>query len=272
MAAPQSNSRPCITFLSDFGTRDTYVGQMKGVALGIHPNLHFVDLTHEIPPQQILRAAYVWNDALDAFPVEAIHVAIVDPGVGSSRRLVAAEIGPYRLVCPDNGLLTVLLQRACVRRVVELNNPKWWRGRVSHTFHGRDILTPVAAAWSLGHDVTEFGSLVTTPLITLKSAKCSRGKTSLVGEVIHVDQFGNLITNISSDDLPPNPISFRFEIGAFRIEDLSRCYSDVPTGDPLVLLGSSGRIEISIRNGNAADELQADCGRRVVCRWEGEAP
>ena len=269
MASLDPSRRSCVTFLTDFGTRDTFVGQMKGVALGIHPELSFVDLTHEIPPRQILRAAFVWNDAISAFPPETIHVAIVDPGVGSDRRLVAAEIGERRFVCPDNGLLTVVMQRAAVRRVVSLDNPRWWRASVSNTFHGRDILTPVAAAWSLGHDLSEFGTPLATPLITLPLADVIRGQTSLSGRVVDVDRFGNLNTNIDRRDLPADSDAIRIEIGALHINGLSRCYADVPPSELLALIGSSGRLEIAIRDGNAAEELQAECGRRVVVRWQG---
>ena len=269
MAAATLSTANCLTFLTDFGLQDTYVGQMKGVAAGINPRLQLVDLTHEIPPQQVLRAAYVWNDALEAFPPETIHVAVVDPGVGSDRQLIAAEIGPYRLVCPDNGLLSVILQRATVRRVVTLDNPKWWRANPADTFHGRDILTPVASAWSLGHDLSEFGALRTSALVTLAAAQPQRGKTSLTGQIVQIDRFGNLITNIDVRGLTADTESLRFEIGAFRVEGLSRCYADVNLGEPVALTGSSGRLEIAIRNGNAAEEIQADCGRRIVVRWEG---
>lgn len=263
------NSRPVLTFLTDFGIQDTYVGQMKGIALGINPEVQLVDLTHEIPAQQIMRAAYVWNDSLDAFPASTIHLAVVDPGVGSDRRLIAAEIGPYRVVCPDNGLLTVILQRENVQRAVGLDDPQWWRSRVCNTFHGRDILTPVAAAWSLGHDLAEFGSPLTTPLVSLASSRLLKGKTSLSGRIVHIDRFGNLITDIDSRELPVQPCSIRFEIGTFQIHGLSQSYFDVSPGEALALVGSSGRLEISIREGHAADEFQVDCGRRVVTRWEG---
>lgn len=263
------HSRPVITFLTDFGSQDSYVGQMKGIALGINPDVRLVDLTHEIPAQHIRRAAYLWNDSLDAFPTSTIHVAVVDPGVGSDRRLIAAEIGPYRVVCPDNGLLTEILHRATVRRVVRLDDPQWWRPRVSATFHGRDILTPVAAWWSLGRDLGDLGSPLTTPLITLASAPTTRGKNSLTGHIVHIDRFGNLITDINPVELPSHALRLRFELGTFQIHGLSRCYSDVSTGEPLALTGSSGRLEISIRDGNASDEFQVECGRRVVVRWEG---
>ncbi len=267
MASPKSFNRPCMTFLTDFGTRDTYVGQMKGVALGIHPELQIVDLTHEIPPQQILRAAWVWSDAIAAFPLDTIHVAVVDPGVGSERRLIAAEIGDRKFVCPDNGLLSVILQREVVRRAVTLDNSAWWRTSISNTFHGRDILAPVAAAWSLGHDLLEFGSVLGNPPVTLPSAIVSRSQNSLIGQIIDIDKFGNLISNLDPHELPVAPASVRTEIGAIRVEGVSRCYADVSVGEPIVLAGSSGRLEVAIRDGNAADELQVDCGRRIVVRW-----
>ena len=268
MALSRSNSRPCITFLTDFGTRDTYVGQMKGVALGINPNVRLIDLSHDVPPQQILQGAFAWNDAVAAFPSGTIHVGVVDPGVGSDRRLLAAEIGEHRFVCPDNGLLTVILQREHPHRIVRLDNPRWWRSPVSNTFHGRDILTPVAAAWSLGHDLAEFGSTLTTPLVTLPLADSVRGKSSLSGQVIDVDRFGNLITNIESTAWPVEAQTLQIDVGAFRIDGISRCYADAEPGEPLALTGSSGRLEIAIRDGNAADEFQAEFGHRVVVRWK----
>ncbi len=268
MASTQPSLRSCITFLTDFGTRDTYAAQMKGVALGINPDIQFVDLTHEIPPQQILRGAFVWNDSVAAFPAGTIHVGVVDPGDGSDRRLVAAEIGEYRFVCPDNGLLTVILQNASLHRAVSLDNRKWWRKSVSNTFHGRDILTPVAAHWSLGVDLAELGTPLVAPLFTLALSNKRRGQTSIIGQIVDVDRFGNLVTDIEPNQLPPHRTFLRFEIGAFHVNGLSTCYADVDEGEPLVLIGSSGRLEISIRNGNAAEELQADFGCRVVARWE----
>ena len=267
MASGVNSARCCMTFLSDFGTQDTYVGQMKGVALGINPDVQLVDLTHEIPPQQILLAAFVLNDAISAFPENAVHVAIVDPGVGSDRNLIAAEVGPYRIVCPDNGLLTVLLQRESLGRVVKLDNRRWWRSRVSSTFHGRDILTPIAAAWSRGVDLAELGSAYTDALVTLPLANPTRGQSSLIGLVIDLDRFGNLITNIDASVLPSNHELLRFEVGACQVHGLSRCYADAPIGEPLALIGSCGRLEIAIRNGNAAEEFQTDRGRRVFVRW-----
>lgn len=268
MPASSSIPHPCITFLTDFGTRDTYVGQMKGVALGIHPGVQLVDLSHDVPPQQILRGAFAWSDAIAAFPDNTIHVGVVDPGVGSERRLVAAEIGSQRFVCPDNGLLSVILKRARIHRAVLLDDRRWWRPAISRTFHGRDILTPVAAAWSLGHDISEFGSPLATSLVSLPLAAVVSGRRALTGQVIDVDRFGNLITNIGANDLPVDVRSFRIELGAFPFDGIANCYADVARGEPLALIGSADRLEIAVRDGNAADEFQAACGHPVIVRWK----
>ncbi|WP_375314908.1 S-adenosyl-l-methionine hydroxide adenosyltransferase family protein [Schlesneria sp. DSM 10557] len=267
MASSLGSACRCITFLSDFGMRDTYVAQMKGVALGINPDVHLVDLTHEIPPQDVLLATFLWSDALDAFPENTIHVGIVDPGVGSDRNLIAAEIGPFRVVCPDNGLISVLLQRESVRRVVKLDHLSLWRRTVSSTFHGRDILTPVAAAWSRGVDLSELGTVYSEPLVTLPLATPTFSQSSITGRIIDVDRFGNLITNIAASLLPEDRNSLRFEAGPCQVHELSRCYADAPVGEPLALIGSCGRLEFAIRDGNAAEEFQLSRGRRVVVRW-----
>ena len=261
------SSRRCITFLTDFGVRDTFVGQMKGVALAINPEAVLVDLTHEISPQQILQGAYAWADAVDAFPPNTIHVGVVDPGVGSTRRLIAAEIGTWRFVCPDNGLLSVILQKYPLHRAVSLDRPVWWRSSVSNTFHGRDIFTPIAAAWSLSHDLSEFGTLIDTPLVTLLPSHLAQGRTSIVGEVIDIDRFGNVITNIEASRLPETNRPFQIEMGAFRVTGISACYADVEVGDAVAVIGSHGRVEIAVRDGNAAEELQVTRGRRVAIRW-----
>ncbi len=240
---------------------------MKGVAIGINPNLHLVDLSHEIPPQQVLRGAYAWNDGIDAFPKGTVHVGVVDPGVGSDRRLIAAEIEGQRFVCPDNGLLSVILERSTLQRAVVLDQPRWWRSIVSSTFHGRDILTPVAAAWSLGHDIRELGSTLTTPIVTLPLPRKSKGRNSVSGQVVEIDHFGNLITNIDASDLPKTFASFKVEIGSFPILGLTHCYAEGDPGEPMTLVGSAGRLEIAVRDGSAAEEFQSPLGQRITVRW-----
>lgn len=269
MKSSASVTSPCITFLTDFGLRDTFVGQMKGVAYGINPAVRLVDLTHAIPPQNICRGAYVWQDAVWAFPAGSIHVGVVDPGVGSKRSLIAAEIGGHFFVCPDNGLISVIVSRQTPARVVQLDNSDWWRPNPSKTFHGRDILTPVAAHLSLGHNLSELGSLKTTPLVTLNLPAVVRGRASISGHVIDIDRFGNLITNIDLAEISCDPQTVKVGLGAFTIEGLSACYADVNSGDAIALQGSHGRLEIAIREGNAAKEFQVKCGRPVVVRWQG---
>lgn len=267
MANSPSVAHPIMTFLTDFGTRDSFVGQMKGIAYGINPDVHLVDLTHDVAPQQILQGAYAWADAIDAFPDQSIHVGVVDPGVGSARSLIAAEIGRWRFVCPDNGLLSVILQKHALHRAVKLDRPEWWRKSVSNTFHGRDIITPVAAAWSLGRDLSEFGRPLDSPPMTLSVSRLNQGRSSIVGEVVDFDRYGNIITNIEGSSLPKDAKSIQIEIGSFRLSALSDCYSDVDVGDAVALVGSHGRLEIAVRDGSASEEFQVTHGRRVSIRW-----
>lgn len=269
MNSPLFAATSCITLLTDFGQRDAFVGQMKGVAIGINPHVRLIDLTHEIPAQNILRGAYVWNDAVWAFPAGTIHVGVVDPGVGSERFLIAAQIGGHYFICPDNGLLSVVLAEHPATRIIELDDRKWWRDTPSNTFHGRDILTPVAAYLSLGRDLLELGSERTSPPVALPLPVVTRGRTSITGQIVDIDRFGNLITNIDLSVVPVGAYSFRVEFGAFAIEGLSRCYADVDIGDAVALQGSHGRLEIAIRDASAAEEFQAECGRSIVVRWKG---
>jgi dethiobiotin synthase len=263
-----------MTLLTDFGYQDTYVGQMRGVISAINPAALVIDLTHAIAPQQILQAAIALDDAVDAFPPGTIHVAIVDPGVGSQRRAIAAEVGPYRFVCPDNGLLTPILQRYPLHRAVQLDEPRWWRSDVSNTFHGRDLFAPVAAAWSLGRDLSEFGSpLGTLQKLTLPGYEVQSGPGSsagfALGQVLTVDHFGNLITNLPQTAIPLESGLIEVEIGGKRILGLVGCYADRLPGECVALFGSSGRLEIAIVNGDARSELQLQQGEPVTVRWSG---
>lgn len=264
-------NRVCISLLTDFGLQDSYVGQMKGVIAGINPQATIIDLTHQIPPQQIMQAGIALADSVDAFPDGTIHLCVVDPGVGTSRRAVAAEIGNYRFVCPDNGLLTGILRREPLRRVVELDEPQWWRGGVSTTFHGRDLFAPVAAHWSLGHDLVELGSPLTSPLIELPWPEMQlegNGRAGLVrGEVMSIDHFGNLITNIALAALATASRDVVVDFAGRRLAGIQRCYGDCADGDCIALVGSSGRLEIAVVNGNAATVFNAPVGEPVSIRW-----
>jgi S-adenosylmethionine hydrolase len=263
--------RPCISLLTDFGLQDSYVGQMKGAIASINPAATVIDVTHGIPPQQVLQAAVTLSDAVDAFPPGTIHLIVVDPGVGSERRAIAAEIGSYRFVCPDNGLLSVVLKRMPLKRAVSLNQPRWWRPTVSGTFHGRDLFAPVAAAWSLGHDLSEFGSPIVEPLkeVALPECKIERlgdASTTIEGQVVMLDHYGNLITNIPRSAIPVDASQITVQISNRQLAGLVRCYADGSSGECVALFGSSNRLELAIVNGSAEKELHADVGQIVVVR------
>lgn len=262
-------NRAWITLLTDFGWQDTFVGQMKGVIAGINPDATVIDLTHDIAPQDIRQAARTLSDACPAFPTGTIHVIVVDPGVGSQRRALAAEIDGHRFVCPDNGLLTPLLRRATVFRCVTLNQPRWWRTTVSGTFHGRDVFAPVAAAWSLGLDLLQFGSPLDQPvcLPDAPGPRCETGPMGLGihGTVIDLDHFGNLITDLRAEHLVTLPTVGSIQLEARPVTSgLCHCYAERQPGAPVALINSSGWLEIAVVNGNAAQTLHAGRGSRVT--------
>jgi len=254
-----------ITLTTDFRTRDSYVAQMKGAILSINPAAQIVDVTHAIPPQNVSRAAVIIDEIASAFPSGSIHLAVVDPGVGSSRALLAAEAAGQRFLAPDNGLLTVLFRRSAPARVHYLTEDRFWRKPVSATFHGRDILAPVAAHWSLGADIAEFGPPVSVvELVQLPIAEPWREGRAVVGRVEAADSFGNLLTNIREADLPPgDPRALSIVIGPRRITGISRCYADEAYGSLVVLMGSSGRLEIAVVNGSAQHVLNVADGTEI---------
>lgn len=265
-------SRPCITLLTDFGLYDTYVGQMKGVIARINPDANVVDLTHEISSQQILAGSIALADSFCAFPKGSVHVAVVDPGVGSTRRQIAAEIGEHRFVCPDNGLLTLVLRDHKLGRVVELNEPRWWNSSVSNTFHGRDVFAPVAAAWSLGHDIAEFGAPLDSPLVQLAIPSLTFEQRSVTGSVIAIDRFGNLVTNVPRTAIPKQPMQVEIEIAGNCLQQIGSYYAEQSAGELIALFGSSERLEIAVTNGSAAEKLGVALGQLVRVRWQEQTP
>lgn len=257
-----------ITLLTDFGTRDSYVAQMKGVILGINPHAVLVDVTHEIDPQAIMQGAMCLDDTFDAFPPGTIHVVIVDPDVGSTRRRIAAEIGDQRYVGPDNGLLTLIARRYPIHRVMSLTATAFHRHPTCPTFHGRDLFAPTAAHWSLGMDLSALGEPVTIPLAELRIPKIDKQEREVRGEVVSIDHFGNLATNIVGGDLPLySPSTIITSAGGQQIIGLSQYYSEHPPGTVLSLIGSSGRLEISQNIGNAAKTLDLKVGDQVTVKW-----
>jgi len=244
-----------VTLLTDFGVLDTYVGQVKGAILAIAPSATIVDLTHGVPPQDVESGAFCLWTAVSAFPAGSIHVAVVDPGVGSPRRAVALRTARGDLlVGPDNGLLVPAAERlGGIAQAVELARPDYWRPQPSASFHGRDIFGPVAAHLSLGVELDALGPVVSDlwPL----SIPTPNGND---GEVIHVDTYGNLVTNLTATQP-----SFHVRISGQRVT-FAPYYASVASGALLAIVGSAGLVEISARDASAAQLLDAGRGTRVV--------
>ena len=254
-----------ITLTTDFGTSDSYVAQMKGAILSINPRAQIVDVTHEVPPQDVARGAMILDEIARVFPGGTIHVAVVDPGVGSARRIVAAEAAGQRFLAPDNGLLGPVLARAPAVRIHRVTSDQFWRTPVSATFHGRDIFAPVAAHWSLGVDAADFGpALARDALVQIAATEPQFSGSELIGRIEAVDSFGNLITNIHESHLGALDRGAAQVIVAGRqIRGISRCYSEKPAGALLALIGSSGRMEIAVNAGSAARVVAANTGMEV---------
>ena len=265
---------PIISLTTDFGREDTYVGQMKGVILGIAPAAHIVDVTHDVRPQQIRQGAFLAQTAWPAFPKEAIHVAVVDPGVGTERRglVVVSERGIF--IGPDNGILSAVLadgarpiQESCIELpsglvAYEIANAALMRREVSPTFHGRDVLSPVAAHLAIGMSPDEVGPMVKdmTVLPSFRATRSSDG--GLSGTVVHVDRYGNAITDMRSEDLPER--AFVVEIAEREIHGPYRTFADLK--DIGAIVGGSGYLGIAAPNGNAAEQLHVDIGASVRLR------
>lgn len=259
-----------ITLLSDFGTRDAFVGIMKGVVLGIAPQARLVDLTHEVAPQDVLAGALVLRSAVSCFPPGTVHLAVVDPGVGSERRplLVVTERGA--LVGPDNGLLYPAAAALGIREIRVLDRAGCFLQPVSRTFHGRDVFAPVAGRLAAGVAPGELGSLV-ADMVELRIAEPRREGGELRGEVVYVDRFGNLVTNLPAAPLASFPPRGVFvNVGGVSQVPLVSSYAAVPEGAPLAVEGSWGLIEVAVRNGSAAERFAAGRGT-VVALSEGRS-
>ena len=255
---------PTIAFLTDFGTRDHYVGAMKGAALTVCPDAVLVDITHEIAPQDILGGAVALASAFKYFPPATIFVAVVDPGVGSARRGLAASAGDYRFVAPDNGLLTLAFEDTPPDIVVELANPEFARAGISRTFEGRDRFAPAAAWLACGTALEALGPPVER-WHSLEVPVAAPAGDELRGEVLVVDRFGNLITNISRQTFAA------FVAGNAAVVSIDshraalvQTYGEASVGDICALIGSSERLEIAVTGGSAADRLHLARGARVV--------
>jgi S-adenosylmethionine hydrolase len=264
---------PIVTLTTDFGAASPYVAQMKGVLLGINPRVRLVDLSHAIPAQDVRHVSHFLAAAVPAFPEHVLHVVVVDPGVGSERRLLYVETGRHRLLVPDNGCWTQLARLAPdAPRVRRLNDPSLWRHPVSNTFHGRDILAPVAAHLSMGMEPMRLGPEVDCWVeLDVPIPRFDEAAGTWLGEVLFVDDFGNLITNLGPHHLDALSPPVELHVGGTVISRRVRTYADARPGD-LVFLHSSmaGAIEAAVVQGSAARRLGVGMGAAV--RLVGNAP
>ncbi|MBN1210810.1 MAG: SAM-dependent chlorinase/fluorinase [Myxococcaceae bacterium] len=254
---------PLVSLLTDFGVTDTYVGQMKAALLRVAPSATLVDLTHAVPAQDVRAGAFLLWTAVEAFPPGSFHLAVVDPGVGSGRRAVAVRSrrGDV-LVGPDNGLLLPALEQLGGQvAAVELTEPAYWGPARSRTFHGRDLFAPVVGHLITGVPLEQVGPPLARLEAPFRFPAPEQENGLPLGEVLHVDAYGNLITNLPSGQLPAR---FRVRIGLTVVEGAPHShYEAVPPGELLALVGSSGLLEISAREGSAASVLGAERGERV---------
>jgi S-adenosylmethionine hydrolase len=254
-----------ITLLTDFGSQDYFVGAMKGVILSINPEATIVDITHEVPPQEIETGAFNLLSCYRNFPLGTIHVAVVDPGVGSDRRAIIVECGDQFFVGPDNGVFSWVCEREKNWTATEVTDATFFRRPVSNTFHGRDIFAPVAAALSLGQKPRDFGTPV-TDIVRLDSLDpVATNEHTITGRIIHIDRFGNCVTNFTRQTLQSRgvPTSWRITLNNREIDSFRDFFADSTTNEVIAIIGSAGFIEICVRNGSAAKLLNVERGQRV---------
>ena len=275
-----------ITLTTDFGLKDSYVGAMKGAILEINPEVNIVDISHAVTPQNVREGAYVLGSAYRYFPRGTIHLVVVDPGVGTGRRALSIRGSDYYFIGPDNGVFSYVISDAPEQteagpprqplnawegdlqrlprgfEAVALTRNLYWRPQVSDTFHGRDIFAPVAAHLSLGVPLEELGEPVSSVVAFHRPTPVRGVDGSIEGEVIHIDGYGNLITNIRASDLPGERVET--EIAGNRVKGICRSYEE---GEGLLaIVGSAGYLEVCEKNGNAAARTEAGVGARVVVR------
>jgi S-adenosylmethionine hydrolase len=251
-----------LTLLTDFGTADGYVAAMKGTALSILPTLRVVDITHDVPHQDIFRAALILKQVASTFPEGTVHVVVVDPGVGTARRPIVVESGDHYFVGPDNGVLA--LAAVPPRRAYHITNRNLMLDRLSRTFHGRDIFAPTGAHLAYATSVEDVGPAV-DEIAEIPFPQPTLGDSSITGEVIFADQYGNLMININEDHLAGlAPDTMTLNVSGIAIAGLKQTYGDVRTGELVFYIGSAGYLEVARREGSARHYLGAPRGSQVV--------
>jgi S-adenosylmethionine hydrolase len=255
-----------ITLITDFGLKDPYVAEMKAIILGIKPDATIVDITHEIEKFSTRMGAYVLASASPYFPIGAIHVAVIDPSVGTKRCPILMQTSKSYFIGPDNGVLVLAAKNQGIEHVYEISNRKLMLPRISGTFHGRDVFAPAAAHLANGISPATFGPEIHN-IVMPEFAKIRRGKNTLVGQILHIDDFGNIITNFGEIELNQLKTKSVVNLGLKDVKlrlKLCKAYSDVESQEPLAVMGSHNFLEISINQGNAAKTFKIRNGDKII--------
>jgi S-adenosyl-L-methionine hydrolase (adenosine-forming) len=254
---------PIVTLTTDFGTKDHFAAVMKGVILGICPGATLVDISHEVQPFEIQEGAFVVAQAFRFFPRKTIHIVVVDPGVGSARRAILVEAEGQYFIAPENGVLAMVYSKRG-SKVREITADKYFLQPVSRTFHGRDVFAPAAAHLAKGARPSSFGKLIDDYLKPAFTEPQRTSKRQWMGTVLHVDRFGNMITNFHIDEFATIRMKpFAFAVGTRHLTDLALTYAEMPIGEPFVIVGSSAYLEVSANQASAAGIL--GCGVGAPC-------
>ena len=261
---------PVITLLTDFGIDDAYVGIMKGAILSINPFASIVDITHHVEPQNIVQASYIIQSSYTYFPEGTVHIVVVDPGVGGERAILAVKMDRHLFLAPDNGILAPLIENKGADSIICVTNSDYFLDSVSQTFHGRDIFAPVGSHLSIGIDIKKLGYPVDSKKILKLNVKkpfiLNEGLIS--GEIVSVDHFGNLITNIDSGllnklSVPGCDKAIEIRIGKKKIKGLTNTYGSAKRTSPLAIIGSGGYLEIAVNCGSASSYFLAKTGDKI---------
>ena len=256
--------KPLITLTSDFGLADSYAAQIKGVILNINPLSTIVDITHEINKFNIQTGAFMLASAVSYFPKGTIHVAIVDPGVGTKRRALLIITKQGYFIGPDNGLLILAAEHQEITNVYEILNSKYMLPHISETFHGRDVFAPVAAYLEKGVKPEEFGSIIDDP-VKPDFIQIKHEKNNIHCSVLHIDSFGNIITNLEKNHVPTGTLNITLQDICFELE-LKKTYGETKPKDPIAIIGSHGFLEIAVNQGNAADIYHIKIGDKITIK------
>jgi S-adenosylmethionine hydrolase len=263
----QAMPKPIITLTTDFGTSDHYAGTMRGVILGIAPTAHIVDISHGVQPFEITDGAFTIAQAYPYFPKKTIHIVVVDPGVGSTRRPLLAEMGGQYFIAPDNGVLSMIVARESARgrvKVRHITSERYFLKPLSRTFHGRDVFAPVAAHLASGVAPAKFGQRIEDHLELTFQQPSRTGRRAWTGSILKVDRFGNLITNLQVDEFPDiKTRAFGLKAGLQTVSRFALTFAECPPGELFVLVGSSGYLEVATNQGSAAKALGCGAGSPV---------